>query len=209
LEQIKHKAPDVILLDLGLPDMNGLEVASLVRRSEKTSRIPILAMSGSPMDYKKCLEVGCNDFIHKPFSISTLLVRLTALIPGRSRSLTQDNRFKFAMLGTIVLLLGLTMYLSTIVLSLVWLAFFRTSEATELIAGVLWYSGLPTSLGIVLIVLDVFFLLPRKRLHQRCIENCPPSPQRVAVALMSYNVHEMRVEFKIVFIHDEENIFLT
>ncbi len=61
------------------------------------------------------------------------------------------------MLGCIVVFLGLAMYLSAIVLSLVRLAFFRTSEASELIAGVLWYSGVPTSLGIVLIVLDFFF----------------------------------------------------
>jgi CheY-like chemotaxis protein len=81
LKQIKNKAPDVILLDLSLPDMNGLEVARLVRQNEKTSRIPILAMSGSPLDEKKCLQMGCNDFIHKPFSVSTLLVRLSALIP--------------------------------------------------------------------------------------------------------------------------------
>jgi DNA-binding response OmpR family regulator len=84
LEQIKHKAPDVILLDLSLPDMNGLEVARLVRLNKKTSHIPILAMSGNPMDKRKCLEMGCNDFIHKPFSVSTLLVRLSALIPSRS-----------------------------------------------------------------------------------------------------------------------------
>jgi hypothetical protein len=95
-------------------------------------------------------------------------------------------RLRLAMLGSIVVFFGLAMYLSAIVLSLVRLAFFRTSEAAELIAGVLWYSGIPTSLGIVLIVLD-FFLLPRKRLHERCIEDCPPSPQRIAVALMSYN----------------------
>ena len=81
LQQIKKKAPDVILLDLSLPDMNGLEVARLVRRNEKTNRIPILAMSASPMDKKKCLETGCNDFILKPFSVSSLLVRLSALIP--------------------------------------------------------------------------------------------------------------------------------
>src|SRR5262249_21071618 len=104
LEEIEHKAPDVILLDLSLPDMNGLEVARLVRRNEKTSRIPILAMSGSSMDYKKCFEMGCNDFIPKPFSISTLLARLSALLPGRSRSLTQDNRSRLAMLGSIVTL---------------------------------------------------------------------------------------------------------
>jgi DNA-binding response OmpR family regulator len=80
LEQIEHKAPDLILLDLRLPDINGLEVARLVRRDEKIRHTPILAMSASLMDYKKCLEAGCNDFICKPFRISTLLVRLSALI---------------------------------------------------------------------------------------------------------------------------------
>jgi CheY-like chemotaxis protein len=83
LQQIKKTPPDVILLDLSLPDMNGLEIARLVRRNEKTNRIPILAMSASPMDKKKCLERGCNDFILKPFSVSSLLGRLSALIPIR------------------------------------------------------------------------------------------------------------------------------
>jgi two-component system, OmpR family, response regulator len=82
LEQIEHKAPDVILLDLNLPDMNGLEVVKFVRRNEKTSRIPVLAMSGTVMNHKKCLELGCNDFIHKPFSLPALLARLSALTPG-------------------------------------------------------------------------------------------------------------------------------
>jgi CheY-like chemotaxis protein len=93
LERIELKAPDVILLDLSLPDMNGLEIARLVRQNEKTSHIPILAMSGSrsPTDKRECLEMGCNDFIDKPFSVSTLLLRLSALIPVRSYPLTQDN----------------------------------------------------------------------------------------------------------------------
>jgi DNA-binding response OmpR family regulator len=81
LEQIKQKAPDVILLDLSLPDIHGLEIVRLVRRNEKTRPIPILAMSGSPIDKANCLKIGCNDFILKPFSGSSLLVRLSALIP--------------------------------------------------------------------------------------------------------------------------------
>jgi DNA-binding response OmpR family regulator len=81
LEQIKQKAPDVILLDLSLPDIHGLEIVRLVRRNEKTRPIPILAMSGSPIDKANCLKIGCNDFILKLFSGSSLLVRLSALIP--------------------------------------------------------------------------------------------------------------------------------
>jgi CheY-like chemotaxis protein len=84
LEQIKGNAPDLILLDLHLRDMHGLEVARLVRRNEQTRHTPILAMSASSLDYKKCLAVGCNDFIHKPFSISTLLVRLAAMVHSDS-----------------------------------------------------------------------------------------------------------------------------
>jgi CheY-like chemotaxis protein len=80
LEQIKQKALDIILLDLSLPDMNGLEVIRLVRRNEKTRLVPILAMSASPADKENCLKSGCNDFILKPFSESNLLVRLSALI---------------------------------------------------------------------------------------------------------------------------------
>ena len=81
LEQIEHKVPDVILLDLCLPDMNGLEVARVVRQNEKTKSTPILAMSGTPMDKRKCLQMGCNDFIHKPFSVSSLVLQLLKLIP--------------------------------------------------------------------------------------------------------------------------------
>ena len=81
LEQIKQKAPDVILLDLKLPDIHGLEIVRLVRQNEKTRPIPILAMSASLMDKENCLKIGCNDFILKPFSGSSLLVRLSALIP--------------------------------------------------------------------------------------------------------------------------------
>src|SRR5215475_4438935 len=80
LQQIRKKVPHVMLLDLSLPDMNGLELARMLRTSEQTKSIPILAMSASRMDRQKCLQMGCNDFILKPFSTSALLARLSALI---------------------------------------------------------------------------------------------------------------------------------
>src|SRR5215470_11396089 len=63
-----------------------LEVARVVRQNDKTKSIPILAMSGTPMDKRKCLEMGCNDFIPKPFTVSSLLLQLLELIPHHSRS---------------------------------------------------------------------------------------------------------------------------
>jgi DNA-binding response OmpR family regulator len=80
LQEIDRKPPDLILLDLILPDMSGLEVARAVRQNKKTNSTPILAMSGSPAEKPKCLEAGCNDFILKPFDISKLLDRLAVLL---------------------------------------------------------------------------------------------------------------------------------
>ena len=79
LKQIKQKRPSIVLLDISLPDMNGLEVARRVRQTESIKSIRILAMSGSPIDKRNCLQAGCDDFILKPFTISNLLARLSKL----------------------------------------------------------------------------------------------------------------------------------
>jgi CheY-like chemotaxis protein len=79
LKQIKRKTPNIILLDLSLPDMNGLEVARRLRQDEATKSVRILAMSGYPIDNRNWLQAGCDDFILKPFGISTLLDRLSKL----------------------------------------------------------------------------------------------------------------------------------
>src|SRR5207247_11481470 len=63
LTQVKRKPPDLILLDLSLPDMDGLEVATRLRQNENTKSVPILLMSASPNKKRECLRSGCNDFI--------------------------------------------------------------------------------------------------------------------------------------------------
>ena len=80
LKQIKRNPPDIILLDLTLPDVSGLEVATSVRRNKKTESIPILAMSATPVEKRRWLKAGCTDFILKPFSIPNLLGRLSMLL---------------------------------------------------------------------------------------------------------------------------------
>ena len=79
LRQIKQKRPNIILLDLSLPDINGLELAKLVRQNKRTKSVRILAMSATRVDRRKWLQAGCNDFILKPFSTPTLLARLSKL----------------------------------------------------------------------------------------------------------------------------------
>ena len=61
--------PDLILLEVELPDMNGLRFVSAIRRNPEADRVPIVAMSAFPDLKGRCLERGCNDFLLKPVRI--------------------------------------------------------------------------------------------------------------------------------------------
>jgi two-component system KDP operon response regulator KdpE len=67
--------PDVIILDLGLPDIDGLEVTKVLRRSTKTPII-ILSVRGSENDKIAALNAGADDYLTKPFGMGELLARL-------------------------------------------------------------------------------------------------------------------------------------
>ena len=71
---VSHK-PDIILLDLGLPDMDGLEIIKNVR---KWSNMPIIVISARSEDKDKidALDLGADDYITKPFSVEELLARI-------------------------------------------------------------------------------------------------------------------------------------
>ena len=80
LREIEHKPPDILLVDLTLPDMDGLKLVRTLRQDPKTKFIPILAMSGRPIHKKTWLAAGCNDFIAKPFKVRDLFSRLSGLL---------------------------------------------------------------------------------------------------------------------------------
>ena len=65
----KKQMPDVILLDILMPEMDGYEVLSLLKSVEETRKIPVIFITGliSPEDEKKGLEMGAADYISKPF----------------------------------------------------------------------------------------------------------------------------------------------
>ena len=67
--------PDIVLLDLGLPDMDGVEV---IRKIRSWSNLPIIVISARSEDYDKieALDAGADDFLTKPFSVEELLARL-------------------------------------------------------------------------------------------------------------------------------------
>jgi len=74
--------PDLILMDIIMPEMNGLEAASLIRENPKTRSIPILAVTAlnSHKDKEKCLKSGCDDYIAKPFTFEQLRSRIEKLL---------------------------------------------------------------------------------------------------------------------------------
>lgn len=78
--------PDIILLDLNLPDVSGIEVLEKLRASSRTNAIPVLIVSGegSQENIVAALKLGARDFIVKPFSPEILLRKITAIMEGKS-----------------------------------------------------------------------------------------------------------------------------
>lgn len=62
-----HQEPDLVLLDIGLPGINGIDVLKKIRSIEQVKHIPIIILSGSSSekDFKKCIELGCNGYVQK------------------------------------------------------------------------------------------------------------------------------------------------
>ena len=86
LAQAKEDYFDVILLDVGLPDMDGREVCRLMRRNGVTSPIIMLTGADTDADTIRGLDAGANDYIVKPFRLGVLLARLRAHIRQHERS---------------------------------------------------------------------------------------------------------------------------
>lgn len=77
-----QSAPDAILLDYNLPEMNGLEVLDSIRKNEGWADIPVVMLSGVKDAEKRwqCLEAGANDFLAKPFHPRELSLRVNLLL---------------------------------------------------------------------------------------------------------------------------------
>jgi two-component system cell cycle response regulator DivK len=71
--------PDLVLLDIQLPDIAGYEVAKRLRANPDTAKIPIIAVTSYAMseDKEKCIEAGCSDYVSKPINIRDLMDTIT------------------------------------------------------------------------------------------------------------------------------------
>jgi two-component system phosphate regulon response regulator PhoB len=82
LEAIRRKAPDLVVLDLMLPGLDGLELARLLKRDAATARIPLVMLTarGEELDRIVGLELGADDYIAKPFSPREVVLRIKAVL---------------------------------------------------------------------------------------------------------------------------------
>jgi two-component system alkaline phosphatase synthesis response regulator PhoP len=87
LDRIAERLPDLIVLDLMLPQVDGLEICRLLRGNDKTATIPIIMLTARADESERIvgLEVGADDYVPKPFSPNELVARVRALLRRAQR----------------------------------------------------------------------------------------------------------------------------
>ena len=101
LPRIKKAPPDVLLLDVMLPGLDGLSVCRTVRSDQRTAAIPIIMITakGEESDRIVGLEVGADDYIAKPFSPNEVIARIRALLRRAHRAGPVDGRLTYGPLS--------------------------------------------------------------------------------------------------------------
>jgi CheY-like chemotaxis protein len=84
----RSEAPELILMDLSLPVLDGWEAIRRIKAAPETRDIPVIALSAHAMtsDREKALEAGCDDFDTKPVELDRLLDKIRALLPDEPAS---------------------------------------------------------------------------------------------------------------------------
>lgn len=89
LERLKERRPDLVLLDLMLPDVSGTEICRRLKGAGETRDIPVVMVTarGEEIDRIVGLELGADDYVTKPFSVRELMLRIKAIL---RRDVTRD-----------------------------------------------------------------------------------------------------------------------
>lgn len=80
LKEIEQSPPDLVLLDVMMPELDGIETCRRIKQDEKTRHIPVVMVTtkGEPEMVQKAIDAGCNDFITKPLDKTELLSKVRA-----------------------------------------------------------------------------------------------------------------------------------
>ncbi|MDB6126993.1 MAG: two-component response regulator [Verrucomicrobia bacterium] len=83
VEMTQKEKPDLVLMDMSLPGMDGWEASRRLKADPATAKIPIIALTAHAMaeDREKALAAGCNEFETKPVDLASLLAKMEALLP--------------------------------------------------------------------------------------------------------------------------------
>jgi two-component system cell cycle response regulator DivK len=82
----KNELPDLILMDLRLPVLNGWDATAILKANEPTQHIPIIALTAQTTadDLRRCLTAGCDAFMAKPIDFPQLFTKIASLLVPRS-----------------------------------------------------------------------------------------------------------------------------
>jgi phosphate regulon transcriptional regulator PhoB len=96
-ERVNTEKPDLVILDLMMPELSGMEVCGRIRRQEKTAALPIIMLTAKsdPVDKILGLEIGADDYITKPFHVRELIARVRAVLRRSERSPDADRSEPF------------------------------------------------------------------------------------------------------------------
>ena len=85
LEMARSEAPDLVLMDMSLPEMDGWEVVRRLRADSSTAQLPVIALTAHAMagDRERALDAGCNDYDVKPVDLTRLHQKIQALLERR------------------------------------------------------------------------------------------------------------------------------
>jgi CheY-like chemotaxis protein len=92
VEMTQTQAPDLVLMDMSLPVLDGWEATRRLKADPATRHIPVIALTAHAMssDREKAIEAGCDDYDTKPVELTRLLAKIEALLRGRKMASVEE-----------------------------------------------------------------------------------------------------------------------